>query len=74
MKNDIMKWIDSLPGVEHTDMQERRDEIAAKMEQSAKLIKEAEELREEAYFESLRLESEARLVWSTKFVDALRNR
>lgn len=64
-KQAIMSWVDALPGVEKTDFQAKRDEIAA-------LVKQAEELRGQAYFASLRLEGEAKAHWSTQQVEQIK--
>ncbi len=38
-KQAIMSWVDALPGVEKTDFQAKRDEIAALVKQAEELVK-----------------------------------
>ncbi|EDC6278234.1 stable inheritance protein KleA [Escherichia coli] len=71
-KQAIMSWVDALPGVEKTDFQAKRDEIAALVKQAEELVKQAEELRGQAYFASLRLEGEAKAHWSTQQVEQIK--
>lgn len=72
MKETIMSWVDALPGVEATDFQAKRDQIAALVKQADELAKQAEELRGQAYFASLRLEGEAKGHWSTQEVEKVK--
>lgn len=64
MKNKVMAWVDALPHVADTAFQARRDEISKIVAQVDAFEAEAAELRQQAYFSSLKLESDARSVWS----------
>lgn len=64
MKNKVMAWVDALPNVAGTAFQAKRDEISKIVAEADALEVEAAELREQAYFSSLKLESDARSVWS----------
>ncbi|WP_163650673.1 stable inheritance protein KleA [Modicisalibacter sp. 'Wilcox'] len=63
-KATIMTWVDQLAGVAGTVFPHRRDLIAEKMDEAAKLEEQARKLREEAYFDSLSLEADAKAHWS----------
>lgn len=75
MKNsNIMTWVDNLPNVNETDFQARRDGIADLVAQAQELEQRAKKLREQAYFASLRLEGDAKGVWSIDVVENAKNR
>ena len=64
MKNKVMAWVDALPNVAGTAFQKQRDEISKMVAKADVLEADAAELRKQAYFSSLKLESDARAVWS----------
>lgn len=79
MSSRIMAWIDTMPNVETTDFQARRNEIEATMTEAAELLgagdgKKAEGLRAKAYFASCRLEGDAKAHWSIREVEAAKAR
>lgn len=73
-KAEIMSWVDALPGVKQTNLQERRDNVADLMARAETLMQEVQELRSEAYFESLSIESAARSTWTNEIVDTVKAR
>lgn len=60
----IMGWIDELPGVGKTDLPAQRGKVEAKMAEAKELQEKAKKLEEEAYFSSLRIEAEAKKLYS----------
>ncbi|AGS40925.1 stable inheritance protein KleA [Cycloclasticus zancles] len=70
----IMSWVDALPNVAATDFTTRRDSIADKMAEAQELEQRAGKLREEAYFASLKLESDAKGEWSIEAVEQAKHR
>ncbi|HCI4281967.1 TPA: stable inheritance protein KleA [Klebsiella variicola subsp. variicola] len=73
-KADVMSWVDALPGVKQTNLQERRDNVAELMARADELLQQAQELRSQAYFESLSIESAARSTWTNEIVDTVKAR
>lgn len=65
----IMGWIDELPGVGKTDLPEQRGNVEAKMAEAKALQEKAKKLEEEAYFTSLRIEAEAKKLYSIEQVN-----
>ena len=68
-----MPWIDILPGVEETNFQQLRDEVAANVAEAAELVRKAEALRSESYFASCAIESDAKVCWSIQMVDVAKH-
>lgn len=64
----IMEWVNELPGVANTGLPERREQIKEKMEAAAALQEQAKKLEEEAYFSSLRIEADAKRLYSFELV------
>ncbi|MGC6373668.1 stable inheritance protein KleA [Pseudomonas sp. S2.OTC.A_B10] len=76
MKQRIMAWIDLLPGVAKTDLQERRDTIQELTRQAAEathnaqiLTRKAEQLRERANLAACKLEGDAKGKYSAEGVE-----
>lgn len=74
MSKKIMPWIDVLPNVDATDFKARRDEIAVIVSKWTELLtqgkeKESEAARVKAYFESCKLEGDAKAYWSMQEVE-----
>lgn len=71
---NTMPWIDMLPNVAATEMLNRRDAIAAMMDEAAELTRKAEELRSKAYFQGCTLEGDAKGMWSAEEIAQAKNR
>nr|BCU00340.1 protein kleA [uncultured bacterium] len=76
----IMPWIDLLPGVATTDLQERRDTIQELARQAAEathnaqiLTRRAEQLRERASQAACTLEGDAKGKFSAEGVEKAKN-
>jgi len=76
-----MSWVDQLPGVECTDFQARRDDVAELNALAEEIEQQAEELKRraavikgQAYFRACRIEGDAKEKWSNKLVYELKNR
>ena len=79
MSSRIMAWIDTMPKVEETDFQARRDDITATVAEAAEVlaageVKKAEGMRANAYFASCKLEGDAKAHWSIQEVEAAKAR
>ncbi|EAR3059030.1 stable inheritance protein KleA [Salmonella enterica] len=69
MKNKVMGWVNKLPNVEGTFVEVKRNEISDLVAQADELTTRAGQLREQAYFKSLKLEAEIRTHWSYQDVE-----
>ncbi|MBD8828988.1 stable inheritance protein KleA [Pseudomonas sp. CFBP 13602] len=76
----IMPWIDLLPGVGKTDLQQRRDTIQELSRQAAEathnaqiLVRKAKELRERASLAACTLEGDAKGKFSADTVEKAKN-
>lgn len=76
----IMPWIDLLPGVTKTDLQERRDTIQELTRQAAEathnaqiLVRQATQLRERASLAACKLEGDAKGKYSAEGVEKAKN-
>jgi hypothetical protein len=76
----IMAWIDLLPGVALTDLQERRDTIQELARQAAEathnaqiLTRKAAQLRERASMSACKLEGDAKGRFSAEGVEKAKN-
>lgn len=72
--SNIMTWVDELPNVQNTDFVARRNLIADVVDQAAQLVEQAAKLRQQAYFDSLKLEGDAKRHWSISAVEAAKSR
>lgn len=59
----VMAWVDRLPEV-GTPILNRREAIAAKVKQAQELACQVYQLRQEAYFDALKLEGTIREKWT----------
>jgi 2-keto-4-pentenoate hydratase len=68
----IMVWVDKLPEVGDPILK-RREAIAAKMQQAAELQCQVYQLRQEAYFDALKLEGTIREKWTDAEISKAKN-
>lgn len=59
----VMAWVDRLPEV-GPPILNRREAIAAKLKQAQELARQINQLRQEAYFDALKLECTIREKWT----------